>query len=185
VISLSKKTKYLFKSLEIFPKITAHVRLRDEKLSIDGSLFLVDISAVTDLIPNIIVFFVGEIDGLVGVQAFRATDLLLDHFKFDPSVLSVISEMGIEAPRIEGFTEFIGTIDSSTPYFAICAIKYCVFSSIDLFNNAASDPIFFKFDSNYPGIKNTFCPKWIKSSTVDYESIFMLSDCGNGDYALY
>jgi hypothetical protein len=62
-----------------------------------------------------------------------------------------------------------------------------MFFTINLLNRSeSSEQNFLKFDSSYPGIKEPFCPKWIKGNPADTTNhIFLLSNCGNGDYALY
>lgn len=66
-ISIDKRTKYKFEDLDVEPKVVNSFRLRDSDLKIDGSFILIDITPPGSILPEIVVFFVGEIENLIGV----------------------------------------------------------------------------------------------------------------------
>jgi hypothetical protein len=79
----------------------------------------------------------------------------------------------------------LGTAGPANPFYAVCLVDNCYFIVVDFFGNFNGQALR-EINANYRGIKATFCPVWIKSSAKNnLNIIFMLSDCGNGDFTLY
>jgi hypothetical protein len=104
---------------------------------------LVDVTEEGAILPEIILFYAGEIQNLVGVQVFRLTDIMAE--------LSVKKNKNIAIG--EDFTEFIGTAGPSSPYFAACSQFFCYFLSIDILNPQRENTLFLELNSDYPGLE--------------------------------
>jgi hypothetical protein len=64
---MSKKATQILDDCETEPKIVANMKWTKPAINVDGTILIVDLTQPGEFFPNLYLFFVGEIDGLVGV----------------------------------------------------------------------------------------------------------------------
>lgn len=178
LVSLDKRTKYKLGKLLNKPKIRDSIRLKDDEKNINGNIIMVEIQKEGQLFSEIVLFFAGEINQLIGVQKYDVKNIIIPNLSVERSPLN----------QIDLFDEFIGTAGKSTPFLALCdKVSSCYFLVVDLFEeNSSESSNILQFNSDYPGIKQPFCPKWIKGSSLnEHKYIFLYSYCSNGEFSLY
>lgn len=182
-VKITKRTRHIFKDLTVKPKLINSFKLKNKSQKADGTMIMVDITHPTSIFPRIILFFVGSVSNQIGIIPFNVTNILLSKhhllgFRNEDYMVSKFQE--------DNFKEFIGSAGPKHPFFSACTVNFCIFFSLDIFGESPNVKSLHRFDSSFPGIKEPFCPKWIKGNSGDESgSLYLLSNCGNRQYTLY